>query len=126
MVSQSAISFTIGKWHTFKRSKIVSMTKCVCLSRGLSYLTLKLTRNIYRNSFESLNFFRTPIPEPLGSHFAKIAHKVAKSKYFEKLKLNRRLQTNPFKMMYNMSMLRHRFSVERWWWWWCGWWWGAP
>ena len=33
---------------------------------------------------------------------------------FEKFKLNRNLQTIPFNMMYNMSMLRHRFSNERW------------
>ena len=32
------------------------------------------------------------------------------SKYFQ----NRNLQTIPFKMMYNMSILRHRFSNERW------------
>ena len=31
---------------------------------------------------------------------------------FEKFKLNRSLQTIPFKMMYNMPMLRHRFSNE--------------
>ena len=33
---------------------------------------------------------------------------------FEKFKLNRNLQTIPFNLMYNMSMLRHRFSNERW------------
>ena len=33
---------------------------------------------------------------------------------FQKFKLNRNLQRIPFKMMYNMSMLRHRFSDERW------------
>ena len=44
----------------------------------------------------------------------KIAHKVAKSKYFEKFKLNRNLERIPFKMIYNMSMLRHRFSNEQW------------
>ena len=33
---------------------------------------------------------------------------------FEKFKLNRNLLTIPFKMMYNMCMLRHRFSKERW------------
>ena len=33
---------------------------------------------------------------------------------FEKFKLNRNPKTIPFKMMYNMSMLRHRFSNERW------------
>ena len=33
---------------------------------------------------------------------------------FEKCKINRNLQTIPFKMMYNASMLRHRFSNERW------------
>ena len=50
--------------------------------------------------------------EPLLSHFEKIAHKVAKSKYF-KFKLNRNLQRISFKMMYSMSMLRYRFSNER-------------
>ena len=33
---------------------------------------------------------------------------------FKNIKLNRNLQTIPFKMMYNMPMLRHRFSNERW------------
>ena len=33
---------------------------------------------------------------------------------FEKFKLNRNFQTSPFKMMYSISMLRHRFSNERW------------
>ena len=33
---------------------------------------------------------------------------------FEKFKLNRNLQTILFKMMYDMSMLRHWFSNERW------------
>ena len=32
---------------------------------------------------------------------------------FEKFKLNRNLQKIPFKMMYNMSILRHRFSHEQ-------------
>ena len=38
--------------------------------------------------------------------FREIAHKVAKSKIFQKFELNRNLQRIPFKMMYNMSMLR--------------------
>ena len=33
---------------------------------------------------------------------------------FEKFKPDRNLQMIPFKMMYNMSMLRHRFSNECW------------
>ena len=33
---------------------------------------------------------------------------------FEKFKLNWNLQTISFNMMYNMSMLRHWFSNERW------------
>ena len=32
---------------------------------------------------------------------------------FEKFQINRNLQTIPFKMMCNMSMLRHLFSNER-------------
>ena len=61
-----------------------------------------------------MKFCWTPIPEPLGVISRKFAQKVAKSKYFLKFKLNRNLQTIPFKMMYNMSMLRHRFSNEQW------------
>ena len=33
---------------------------------------------------------------------------------FEKFKLNRNLRRIPFNMIYNMSMLRHRFSNEQW------------
>ena len=33
---------------------------------------------------------------------------------FENFKINRDLRTIPFKMMYNMSMLRHRCSNEQW------------
>ena len=32
-----------------------------------------------------LNFFRIAILEPFGRHFAKIAHKVAKSNYFSNI-----------------------------------------
>ena len=64
--------------------------------------------------FKSLKFFPTPIPEPLGFISRKFAHKVAKSRYFEKSKLNRNIQMILLKMMYNMSMLRHPFSNERW------------
>ena len=49
-------------------------------------------------------------PEPLRSHFAKICSQIREIK---KLKINRNLQTVPFKMMYDMSMLRYRFSNER-------------
>ena len=59
--------------------------------------------------FKSLKFFRTAILEPLQSHFAKIAHKVAKSKYLKKFKLNQNLQRILFEMMYNMPMVSHRF-----------------
>ena len=64
--------------------------------------------------FKNLNFFRTAILEPSRSHFVKIAHKVAESNIFEKFKLNRNLQRIAFKIMYNMSMLCHRLSNERW------------
>ena len=65
--------------------------------------------NIICSYFKSLKFFRTPILEPLRSHF-----KSRNQNIFEKFKLNRNLQRIPLKMMYNMSMLRHRFSNERW------------
>ena len=44
-----------------------------------------LTRYTIQSYFKSLKFFPTAILEPLRSHFA---HKVAKSKYFQKFKLN--------------------------------------
>ena len=79
-------------------------------------MTPQWLRNGCPKKFQTLNsqLFRTAILEPLRIHFAKIAHKVRKSKYFSKFKLDRNLQKIPFNMMYNMSMLRHRFSNERW------------
>ena len=50
--------------------------------------------------FNSLKIFRTPILEPLGSHFANIAHKSRNQNIFEKFTLNRNLQMIPFNMMY--------------------------
>ena len=47
-------------------------------------------------------------------HFAKIAHKVANSKTFSKISIISESQKIPFKMMHNMSMLRHQFSNEQW------------
>ena len=40
--------------------------------------------------------------------------KSRKQNIFEKFKLNRNLQTILLKMIYNMSMLRHRFLNKRW------------
>ena len=51
---------------------------------------------------------------PKCTHFARIACKIEKVKYFEKFKLNRNLQMISFKMIYNMPRLRHWFSNERW------------
>ena len=65
--------------------------------------------------FQKFEFFGHPLQSYLPGVISRtFAHKVAKSKYFEKFKLNRNLQTIPFIMMYDMSMLRHRFSNERW------------
>ena len=40
---------------------------------------------LYVHIFKSLKFFWTAIVEPLRSHFAKIAHRVGKSKNFSKI-----------------------------------------
>ena len=58
--------------------------------------------------FKSLNFFA--IGEPFREN---LLIKSRNQDIFEKFKLNRNLQTIPFKMMYNMFMLGHRFSNER-------------
>ena len=59
-----------------------------------------------------MKFFEQPFWSLCGVISQKNAHKVAKSKYFQKFKLNRNLQKILFKMMYHMSMLRHRFLNE--------------
>ena len=62
----------------------------------------------------SLNFFGHPFWSRWESFRENLLIKSRNRHIFEKFKLNRNLQTIPFKMMYNMSMLRHQFSNERW------------
>ena len=67
----------------------------------------------WKNVLMSLNFFG----HPFWSHWDLFSRNVLKKSQnqniFEKFKSNRNLQRIPFKMMYNMSMLRHRFSNEQ-------------
>ena len=48
-------------------------------------LTHFLRTKIGKGNLKSLNTFWTAILEPFGSHLAKIAHKVEKSKYFSNI-----------------------------------------
>ena len=65
--------------------------------------------------FQKFEFFRTPTLEPFGESFHEnVLIKPRNQNIFEKFNLNRKLQTIPFNVMYNMSMLRHRLSNERW------------
>ena len=66
-----------------------------------NFKLLKYEHIIY--SFEARNLGK--------SHWGVI--KPRNQNIFEKFKLNRNLQMTPFKMMYDMSMLRHRFSNKR-------------
>ena len=71
--------------------------------------------NIICSYFKSLKFFRTVTGERLcGVISRKLLIKSQNQNIFQKFKLNRNLHKIPFKMMYNMSMLSHRFSNERW------------
>ena len=64
--------------------------------------------------FKSLKSFHTH-SGAIGKSFREnLLIKSGNQNIFEKCKLNRNLQTIPFKMMYNMSMLRRRFSSEWW------------
>ena len=67
---------------------------------GVGILTGKISGHPFRSHWES---FRE-----------NLLIKSRNQNIFEKFKLNRNLQTIPFRMMYNMSVLRHRFSDERW------------
>ena len=65
--------------------------------------------------FKSLNFFSDTHSGAIGESFREnLLIKSRNQNIFQKFKLNRNLQRIPFKMMNNMSMLRHRFSNERW------------
>ena len=59
------------------------------------------------------NFFGHPFRSHWESFRENLLIKSRNQTMFEKFKLNRNLQTIPFKMIHNMSMLRHRFSNER-------------
>ena len=53
--------------------------------------------------------------KPLGESFREnLLIKSRNQNILQKFKLNRNLRTIPLKKMYSMSMLRHRFSNERW------------
>ena len=66
-------------------------------------------------SVKSLKFFRTAILEPLQSHFAKIAHKVAKSKYFFNIENELVSLINSFSndiKFVGISLVLQKLSVE--------------
>ena len=58
-------------------------------------------------------FFRTAVLEPLRSHFAKIAHKISKSKYFSNI------QNEPYSLLNSFSddiwFARVRFTFQKLW-----------
>ena len=60
-----------------------------------------------------MNFFGHPLQSHWESFRENVFIRSQNQNIFEKFKLNRNLQTIPFKMMCNISMLRHRFSNER-------------
>ena len=61
-----------------------------------------------------MKFFGHPFRSHWESFRENLLIKSQNQNTFEKIKLNRDLQAISFKMMYNMSMLRHRFSTEWW------------
>ena len=60
--------------------------------------------------FTSLKFIRTAILGLCGVISQKLLIKSRDQNIFQKFELNRNLQRIPFKMMYNVSMLRHRIN----------------
>ena len=63
--------------------------------------------------FKSLTFYDIS-SGAIGESFREILLTNSRNQnIFKKLKINRNLQMVPFKMMYNMSMLRHLISNER-------------
>ena len=66
-------------------------------------------------TFEKFEMFSDSHSGAIGESFREnLLIKSRNQNIFKKFKLNRNLQTIPFKMVYNMSMLRYRFSNERW------------
>ena len=65
--------------------------------------------------FLKSEFFSDTHPGAVGEPFREnLLIKSRNQNILKKFKLNWNLQTVPFKMMYNMFMLRHWFSNERW------------
>ena len=95
----------------FEKFILLVFSRSLNISRKiiLTIICYKLTYNMF--IFSKFEFFWTPAPEPFREN---LLIKSRNQNIFEKFKLNRNLQTIPFKMMYNMSMLRHWFSNERW------------
>ena len=110
----------IFKFRDFKKFREICFARIFVKSREKVYIngtsrSHALKWHIICSYFKSLNFFRTPTPEPLGESFREnLLINSRNQNIFEKIKLNRNRQMIPFKMMYNMSMSRHRFSNEWW------------
>ena len=69
---------------------------------------------LYVHILKVWNFFEQPFWSLCGVISLKLLINSRHQNIFLKFNLKRNLQRIPFKMMWNMSMLRHRFSNERW------------
>ena len=68
----------------------------------------------YENILKVRIFFGQPFWSYCGVISRKLLVKSRNQKIFQKFELNRDLQRIAFKVLYNVPMLHHRFSNERW------------
>ena len=116
-------SWIVLRFHSMRTSCISPIIKSVAINKDLSQpLRVKEVRisetrhnrgnpitHFYRIKEEDGSERPPPPPPPFIWET-----KSQNQNIFEKFQLNRDLQTIPFNMMYNMSMLRHWFSNEWW------------
>ena len=97
-------------WSYFVKFKYLAKKiyiKWISRSRDLKWC-------IICSYFKYLEFFGHPFWSHWESFRKNLLMKSRNQNIFEKFKLNRNCQMIPLKIIYNMSMLRRRFSNEQW------------
>ena len=102
------ISLSVRKIAKFKK-----FAKVITYSKSPDYV-LQSYIYILCSYFKSSNYLEHPFWSQCEVISRKLLIKSRNRNFLDKIKLNRNLHRIIFKMMYNMSMLCHRFSNERW------------
>ena len=97
----------------FIKSRNLNISQKSLHAQSLPITCFKVIHNMF--IFLKFESFRGHIPKIIEESFREnFLIKSRNQNILKQFKLNRNLQTVSFKMMYNMSLLRHQFSNEQW------------